>query len=330
MIQLPKYVLSCDWGTSSFRLRLIDTDTLVCLARVESNMGNAVLFNQWKQQQQTDRVAYFADYLNQSVEKLSASTDVPLDDLIILISGMASSSIGIKELPYTDLPFALDGGSAYAEWIDAAPIPGNPILLISGVQQSDDVMRGEETQLAGISSFIELPAGELLFILPGTHSKHISVSNNQVNHFKTFMTGEIFQLLTKHSILSHAVASSESNMIADEEISAFCEGVKKALSNEMLNALFSVRVNHLKNYFTLHQNYFYLSGLLIGSEIKYLKEKNTRIILCSTRNLQNLYQLAIDTAELSHRTTAVSPETLDNAATAGQLKVLQNLPQKNK
>src|SRR5205085_11075608 len=119
--------------------------------------------------------------------------------------GMASSSIGMKELPYADLPFLLDGHSAYSEWINGGPVIANPILLISGVQHAGDVMRGEETQLTGVSSMTDAPDGDMLYIFPGTHSKHITVINNRITYFSTFMTGEVFDLLVKHSILSQAV-----------------------------------------------------------------------------------------------------------------------------
>jgi 2-dehydro-3-deoxygalactonokinase len=240
---------------------------------------------------------------------------------------MASSSVGLKELPYASVPFNLDGSSAYAEWIDAKPMIDNRVLLVSGVQQADDVMRGEETQLIGITSLFHLPGDDnMIFILPGTHSKHITVGSNAIQQFKTFMTGEVFGTLTKHTVLSHAVAIPENRQITEGDRQSFNDGVRKALTSELLNSLFSVRINQLKKYLSAEQNYYYLSGLLIGSELKYIAGNiKHKLVLCSSGQLLQLYEWAIDCAKLLEQTIIVPAEILDSAAAAGQLKILDNI-----
>lgn len=316
----PRHILSCDWGTSNFRLRLIDTAARLCVAKIESDKGNALIFNEWKSQQVSDRVQFYLEYLKQAIDNLNVQDDLP-----VLISGMASSTVGMKELPYADLPFELNGTTAYAEWIAGAPVLNNPILLISGAHQPDDVMRGEETQLVGLSSLVDLPAqGESLFILPGTHSKHITVTNNRIIRFNTFMTGEMFDIISKYSILSHAVAAAPTgNEVSDNDKKCFYEGVKKSLASGLLSNLFSVRINQLKKYLSTEENYFYLSGVLIGSEIKHITNQN--LILCSSGSLLRLYQWALDCAGLMKQTVVVAPDVLDYAAAAGQLRIYLNL-----
>jgi 2-dehydro-3-deoxygalactonokinase len=347
-----KHIISCDWGTSSLRLQLIDTASLSCLAKVSSNEGNAAIFNQWKAAGNADRVLFYLKHLQPLLIELSATAGLSAGEPAVVISGMSSSTLGIKELPYADLPFNLDGSAVNFEWIDGRPLMDNPILLISGVHQPDDVMRGEETQLIGIVTLLNLPHdNNLMFILPGTHSKHILVKDNNISQFKTFMTGEVFDILTKHSILSLAVSnpgrrtgnerpetadshlssvvSHEAYEITDEEKTSFQKGVNKALRSELLSALFSVRINQLKKYLSAQQNYFYLSGLLIGSELKYLLDNaNQHLVLCSSGRLLQLYQMAIECAGLSERTITVPAEVLDNAAAAGQVKILDNVTSK--
>ena len=329
-MQNCKYVLSCDWGTSSFRLRLIDIDEVKCIAEVATDNGNAVIFNKWKEQPSLNRIHFYLQYLKDSLISLEEKTGISLNDLPILVSGMASSSIGIKELPYANIPFSLDGLSAYSEWINTEPLLSNPLLLISGVEQPGDVMRGEETQLAGLTTLMDLPDNNgMLYIFPGTHSKHITVSNKRIIHFRTFMTGEIFDLLIKHSILSHAVSGSHHNLLSNEESGSFRAGVSKAFESELLSSLFSVRINQLKKHLSSQQNYFYLSGLLIGSELKYLRNDNNRkFVLCGSGNLLHLYHSALATAGLSARTIVVTSGVLDNSAAAGQLKIFKNMASK--
>ena len=260
------------------------------------------------------------------LKELSVTSGMALNDICVIISGMATSSVGMKELPYADVPFSLDGSSAYTEWIDAKGGIANPLFLISGVQQHDDVMRGEETQVVGVASLCDLPQQDLLYIWPGTHSKHVLVNNNNITSFKTFMTGEIFEMLRKHSILSHAVSMPASdNNISEEDKQSFQRGVSKSLNDELLNVLFSVRINQLKKYLSPELNYFYLSGLLIGSELKYIRKNlKQKLVLCSTGSLLQLYQMAIEFTGLSEHTIVVPAPILDNAAMAGQVKILNS------
>lgn len=319
-------ILSCDWGTTSFRLRLVNAESGKVIGEVISDKGNSVLFNQWKENTSTDRLEFYLGYLKESIREIAAKITEGSDKLPVIISGMASSSIGMKELPYADLPFSLDGHSAYSEWLNAERILANPILLISGVQQHDDVMRGEEIQLMGISSLLDLPEQpETLYILPGTHSKHISVTNNEITHFNTFMTGEVFDVIRRHSILAHAVNATGNHAMNSKYSEAFNKGVFKSFQTPLLNNLFSVRINQLKNYLADDENYFYLSGLLIGSEISYLQKTTRRIILCSSGHLQELYRIALDCAGVEDNTVIVDAHILDNAAAAGQLKVFKQL-----
>ena len=319
-------ILSCDWGTTSFRLRLVSTESGKVMAEVISDKGNALLFRQWKENTLLDRLEYYLGYLKEAIRDITAKIPEGSDKLPVIISGMASSSIGMKELPYANLPFSLDGHSAYSEWINGDPVLANPVLLISGVQQEDDVMRGEEIQLVGISSLLDLPEQrETLYIFPGTHSKHISVTNNEITHFNTFMTGEIFDIVSRHSILAHAVNGSGNYSKNSRYSEAFKKGVLKSFHAPLLNSLFSVRINQLKNYLTDDENYFYLSGLLIGSEISYLQKTTRRIILCSSGHLQDLYRSALEYASVKDNIIVVDAHILDNAAAAGQLKVFNQL-----
>ncbi len=69
---------------------------------------------------------------------------------------MASSSIGMKELPYARLPFALDGGHVQLMYFREERVFPHEIMLISGVKSDHDVMRGEETQLIGLGTAMDL------------------------------------------------------------------------------------------------------------------------------------------------------------------------------
>ena len=318
--------LSCDWGTTSFRLKLFDIVHGITLAEEISDKGCAGIFNEWqKSRSKTSPAIHYLLYLKEALSRLSQKTGIVLENMDIVISGMASSSIGMRELPYASLPFPIDGAAAVTNWISGEEIILNNILLISGVATHNDLMRGEETQLAGIVKMIkEETKEETIYILPGTHSKHITVTNKQIVDFKTFMTGELFGLLLHHGLLAGAVTAPESNRIEGKEITAFHCGVKKALEDDLLQNLFSVRVKDLKKYYSKTLNYFYLSGLLIGAELKHTcNGSKAHYTICSDHTLGTLYYSAFRYLGLAGQVTLLTDELHANAAAIGQAAILQ-------
>jgi 2-dehydro-3-deoxygalactonokinase len=189
-------------------------------------------------------------------------------------------------------------------------------------------MRGEETQLTGLIALLDLPinsAGESIFIFPGTHSKHMYIREGQLVNFETYMTGELFDLMATQSILSVSVDISNLTTPARPDIDAFRGGVNEAQSATLLNRLFTVRTNQLFDKLTRKQNALYLSGLLIGTELKNLRDKEkVQIVLCSGSNLSKFYTLAMETVGLIKRTVVVPPELTDQAASVGQILLFQN------
>src|SRR5947199_855368 len=121
----------------------------------------------------------------------------------VILSGMASSAIGMEELPYREFPFIWDLMQFPVKKIPVDENFSYPLYVISGFKTEKDVMRGEESLLLGCDISDD---DERIFIFPGTHSKHVFIKNKTGTDFKTYMTGEFFQLLAEKSILRHAVA----------------------------------------------------------------------------------------------------------------------------
>src|SRR5688572_624436 len=161
--------VSGDWGTSNFRLRLVDGGVT---GEVRTDEGVAKLAAL-----PGDRAEAFRSTLARGLEQLKAPESWP-----VVVSGMASSSIGWKELPYATLPFSLDGRDAVWEKVDGR------VHLISGLRSDTDVLRGEETEALGLVAQLgrEMPF-EAVFILPGTHSKHLEVNPGGIAAVRTLM-----------------------------------------------------------------------------------------------------------------------------------------------
>jgi 2-dehydro-3-deoxygalactonokinase len=174
----------------------------------------------------------------------------------VLAAGMIGSRQGWREVPYLSCPAGLDEiASGLAE---AAPgvfiVPG---LDRTGEDGIPDVMRGEETQALGAG------IADGVIVLPGTHSKWVRLEEGRIAWFATFMTGEVFAVLSQHSILGRLVEGD-----APDE-TAFGRGLERgrAEGSALLHDLFSVRTLGLFGAISPGGLKPYLSGMLIGAEI---------------------------------------------------------------
>jgi len=142
---------------------------------------------------------------------------------------MASSSVGWRELPYAKTPFPLDGSGVRSDELTwSKPEWLGPVHLISGVATACDMMRGEETEIIGLMSEASLASqrNRSLLILPGTHSKHVWIEDQSVVEFRTFMTGELFEVLGQQSLLKASVDAAvqvRSDSLSGPDRAAFQE-----------------------------------------------------------------------------------------------------------
>ncbi|MFT4154795.1 2-dehydro-3-deoxygalactonokinase [Parafilimonas sp.] len=304
--------LSCDWGTSSFRLRLIDAPTQSVIAEMHTQQGISAIYDAWKTQQTISRFLFYSNYISAQIRELEQQANISLHKVPLIIAGMASSAIGMKELPYKKIPFVVQPQNLLVDIIEATASFPHKTILISGVSSSTDVMRGEETILAGCA--INKSFNKQLFILPGTHSKHVLVENEMLADIKTYMTGELFQLLSTKSILAGSV---EKNNMETEANDIFIKGVRDATASSVLNNIFQVRINTLFNAMGKNENYYYLSGLLIGEELKQLMEADVEAVtIVSSGNLLRLYQAAVSALDKKITTFVADADTaLINAQT---------------
>ncbi|NHE57518.1 2-dehydro-3-deoxygalactonokinase [Cyclobacterium plantarum] len=315
--------LSCDWGTSSFRLRLVNQNDASILGEYSSEDGVQTINASYLQDAPTlDRSNYFYRFLEKGIKGFSKQLNFNLEGLLVVCSGMASSSIGLMELPYSNLPFDVGGKSMNLHFFKADASFKHPVLLLSGVQADEDVMRGEETQLIGVIRQLKDFKGSGIFIFPGTHSKHLFVANQKIMDFRTFMTGEAFHLMSFSSILSKSVSKNSSRTPEMEK--AFEKGVLDGGSGNLLAALFKVRTKELFGKYNKFENYHYLSGLLIGNELGILGDEIRRpVYLCSDSKLHWSYSKAMEVMGIP--STVLSPEMVEKAVVYGQIEILNQI-----
>jgi 2-dehydro-3-deoxygalactonokinase len=308
------YFLSCDWGTSAFRLRLVDRETLAIIAYQETQQGCATANREWLESNQSEdgRMNFYLRILAGEIEKLEQQSH--LTQVPVIISGMASSTAGMINLPYKTLPFLADGSDLISYQPKPVPFLNNRVMIISGLRTQNDVMRGEETKLVGYLT--EVPPTSRILILPGTHPKHVYIDKKEVTDFKTFMTGEFFELLATKSLLALSVTP---NSQFDE--SSFTAGLLQGATGNLLHNSFMVRTNTLFESYTSEKNYHYLSGLLIGTELHYLTATNIPVTLLENETGGSVYRKALEILKIPVDETV----NADAALVKGHAKLIRKL-----
>lgn len=255
----PKWI-GVDWGTSNLRAFAIDKhDSIV--AEVESNKGMGTL-----------KPEEFEEALISVIDLwLVANRTIP-----ILACGMVGARQGWKEAQYKRVPCQPVNfhGLTEVDTIDARI----SVHILPGLSQLTpaDVMRGEETQLAGLLERYDRFTGTVC--LPGTHSKWVSMNDGVVVNFRTFMTGELFSLLSKQSVLRHSLSFGEWDVPLF--LSSALEAIERADST--FSDFFSIRASSLLSDLNPIAAQSKLSGLLIGQELsdarEYWNSKNVAVI----------------------------------------------------
>ena len=268
-------LIAADWGTSNLRIWGIDHRGQI-IDTINNGKGMASLIP-----------SEFEPYLISLIENWlpkEGNAKCP-----IIICGMAGAKTGWKEAAYLKAP--------------CPPISKEKIIqvetedqrisvsIIPGIMQKSppDVMRGEETQIAGYLS--KNPDFDGIICLPGTHTKWAHISANEIVSFKTFMTGEIFLSLSERSILKTSVQSN------DFDSTSFLEAFEDTYSNPALlsSKLFGLRAADLLENTSTKFLKSKLSGYLIGCELAGAKSYwlGQNIIMIGNNDLCILYQKAL-------------------------------------
>jgi len=232
--------IAVDWGTSNMRAWAMSASGTV-LDEVRSDRGMGSL-----------KPAEFEQALRDAI--------APWDHkgAPMIACGMVGAKQGWMEAPYAAVPCA-----ATPEGFTKPDAGDLDVYIIAGLKQADpaDVMRGEETQIAGFLSMNKNWDG--VICLPGTHTKWAHISADEVVSFQTYMTGDLFAAISGNTVLKHSVSSD------DWDNDAFDGGVADAMARpERLAArLFSLRAEGLLNGMQNGMAKARLSGLLIGAEL---------------------------------------------------------------
>jgi 2-dehydro-3-deoxygalactonokinase len=233
--------IAVDWGTSHLRAWAMAGEAVRAEAASDDGMGRLSR-------------AQFEGALLRLIEPWLGAAKIP-----VIACGMVGSRQGWVEAPYATVPCR-----PLPDALVAAPVtdPRIDVRVVPGLRQMEpaDVMRGEETQIAGFLA--QRPGFDGVICLPGTHSKWVHISAGEVVSFRSFMTGEMFDLLATASVLRHTVGEGW-------DAETFSQAVSDALSRPETVAarLFSIRAEALLKGLDAGTARARLSGALIGLEL---------------------------------------------------------------
>lgn len=217
----------------------------------------------------------------------------------VLLCGMIGSRQGWVEAPYLPCPA---GAAELAAALMSVPFAAAEVRLVPGLAmhapESDigaapEVMRGEETQLVGLFHTGEFPTGDGLVCLPGSHSKWARIASGQIVGFQTYLTGEAFAALRDGTILGRMMRRD-----GTIDRAGFDRGVARAAAaGHLLHHLFGVRTLALFGELSEAAGAGYLSGLLIGHEVRAaMPARDQTVHLAGEAALCALYARAIAAA----------------------------------
>lgn len=280
--------IAADWGTTNLRCWAMSKENDV-LFRARSDQGMSAI--------SSGKGDFEAALLELIHPWLQSDKRMP-----VFACGMVGAKQGWAEAPYVAVPC-----SPTTERIVApTKSPDIEVFIHAGVKQlaPADVMRGEETQIAGMLA--GAPDFNGLVCLPGTHTKWATVGDGLIQNFHTYLTGELFTLLAEQSVLRLTLAGEGWNE------AAFLEALHSTTESpeSFLSKCFSLRAEALLNDLDGIEARSRLSGYLIGLElssvVKQIKPTDL-ITIIGSEDLVRIYQLALEALE--YRATTVSNET---------------------
>ena len=204
----------------------------------------------------------------------------------VMACGMVGAKQGWAEAAYAAVPCAPPGIDQATRVQDAA----FDLAILPGVKQDTpaEVMRGEETQIAGYLA--QDPNFDGVLCLPGTHTKWVHISAGEIVSFRTARTGELYALLSTQSILRHGVGEGW-----DEEV--FAEAMSSTLSKPetLAMTLFNIRAEGLLHGLSPPAATARLSGLLIGAALAALRPYwlGQRVVILGAEVLSKRYAAAL-------------------------------------
>ena len=295
--------ITIDGGTTNTRIGLIKDYNLIDIIKFDVGAGKG-------------KEALKDTIKNGIEELLSRNNDAPE---CILASGMITSEYGLINLPHITVPAGIDELHNSMEKVVLREISNIPFCFIRGVKtecsnlEDADMMRGEETEVMGILS------GDGIYILPGSHSKIITIKDGKILKFSTHLTGEMAKALSKNTILKDAIVFCDET---DDEY--LLNGFDCCSENGINESLFKVRI--LKNIFKCNEKqiYSFFMGIILKDEIEsIIKKKPVNVTIGGRKQFKEAIAKIL-AKRTSINVNTISEEAVEQSSFKGMVKIYED------
>ena len=298
--------MTVDCGTTNTRVGLICNGTL----------SESVSFHLGARAHAADPKGY-RSALSQAIATLKKEADFEA----VLVSGMLTSELGICHIPHLVAPVGLQDLHNGMQKMCIPDICDKPFYFIPGVRTEDenaldrDMMRGEETELMGLMTGNE---GACVFVLPGSHSKFISVDGDgKISNIVTLLTGEMAAALSGHTILSDSVELGD-----EPDVRSLLEGYHCCRERGINEAIFKVRVLDKQLSKKAPERYgFFLGCVLCGEVERLLSHPAETVVIAGQKQLKKAMCLLL--ADSGKRVIAIPDDVAATATFRGMVKIFE-------
>ena len=308
-----KRYLTLDGGTTNTRIRLVENGEIIDTIKISK--GARANMEEPKSLDIAVRDAI--------CELLTRHAITECDILRILASGMVTSEFGLCALPHTMAPAGVRELHESMHEVTLSHISSIPFVFVRGIRlpgdtlENAEMMRGEETELVGISDGVP----NTLYVLPGSHSKLVLTDEmGRISSFSTMLTGEMIYALATSTILKDAVDLSLSSF--DEE--KLLDGYRYAKEHGLNEALFKVRI--LKNLFGMTPVgcYSFFLGAVLADEISAIVAScATRVVIGGKNQIKNATKVLLEGAGCEKEIVLLDEETVENSTSRGMITIYE-------
>lgn len=311
-------ILTIDGGTTNTRLYRMEDGEIRSVRKLSAGIRDTL---------QTDGKRRFFSAVADAIAELTAEGQAPE---AIVCSGMIGSETGLHNCPHVSAPISFTGLADAMVPVALPEISALPFWFIPGIKTFSalpasaadvpldilagmDIMRGEETELAGICARLGL-TGARTFVLPGSHMKTVSLNDaGQITAFHTSLTGELLRAAAEHTILQASVGQAFPKTADPDQLR---RGYRLAERYGMAQALFKVRIlDKSIGGLSPEQLYAFLLGILLQEDVSRLIRDKHPVCIAGSDPFRSAYRILLTDGGID--TEEIPPETADCAPAYG-------------
>jgi len=303
--------ITIDGGTTNTRVSLICNNTMLATQKMSIGVG------------QKDIVS-LKNAIRIAIEELLSENNLGERAIErILASGMITSEYGLCNLPHLTAPAGMEElhNEMYETVIE--DVSKIPFVFMRGIKTEGtelddaDMMRGEETELMGL---LKTQKDACLYVLPGSHSKHISVDRNgRIVAFRTMMTGELFAAVMQHTILRDATSFEYNEICVSELFNGFYYAKKRGINE----ALFKTRILKARFNGTPEQCYSFLLGCVLCDEVEAILQANEKaVVLGGQKQLRMALAMLLEKVS-DKRIIVLSDMEVEQSTSLGAIQIFE-------